>query len=124
MARLPDGYTIDANGDLVPLTRRRITQVQFMRRRPLVQQVAINALRINPEVPLETRAALMTLAELRDMADDVNLDDPQTQYGVTVAISVLTALPEGTPGRIPAEEADAAVAAWLADFPQPGEVVL
>ena len=124
MARLPDGFTINQFGDLVPLTRRRLTQVQFMRRRPLVEQVALNALRLDTAVPLDVRAALMTLAELRDMADDVNLDDPDTQYGVAVAINVLTSLPLNTPGRIDPSDAAAAVDAWLADWPQPGELVL
>lgn len=124
MPRLPEGFIIDENGDLVPLRRRRLTQVQFMRRRTLAERVTLTALRIDPTVPLELRAALTTLAELRDMADDINLDDPDTQYGVAVVINVLTTLPVGTPGRIDPTNAAAAVDAWLADFPQPGELVI
>lgn len=124
MPRLPEGFIIDENGDLVPLRRRRLTQVQFMRRRTLAERVTLTALRIDPTVPLELRAALTTLAELRDMADDINLDDPDTQDGVAVVINVLTTLPVGTPGRIDPTNAAAAVDAWLADFPQPGELVI
>ncbi|MCA2992069.1 hypothetical protein [Gemmatimonas sp.] len=124
MPRLPEGFIIDENGDLVPLRRRRLTQVQFMRRRTLAERVTLTALRIDPTVPLELRAALTTLAELRDMADDINLDDPDTQDGVAFAINVLTTLPVGTPGRIDPTNAAAAVDAWLADFPQPGELVI
>lgn len=124
MPRLPEGFVIDENGDLVPLRRRRLTQVQFMRRRTLAERVTLTALRIDPTVPLELRAALTTLAELRDMADDINLDDPDTQDGVAVVINVLTTLPVGTPGRIDPTNAAAAVDAWLADFPQPGELVI
>lgn len=125
MPRLPEGYTIEPEtGALVPLRRRRMTQVQFMRRISLVENAMLNLLRIDPAVDLFDRAVLMTLAEKRDMADDVNLDDPDTEYGVAVAINALVSLPEGTPGRILAEDASARVDAWLADFPQPGEPVL
>jgi hypothetical protein len=124
MPRLPEGFTINAAGDLVPLTRRRLTQVQFMRRRTLAQRITLTVLRIDPAVPLDLRAALETLAETRDMADDINLDDPDTQYGVAVVINVLTNVPEGTPGRIDVANAAAEVDAWLADFPQPGELVI
>ncbi|WP_396216385.1 hypothetical protein [Gemmatimonas sp.] len=122
MARVPAGFQIDpATGDLVPLTRRSTTKRRFMARISLVEYAALTAMRINTDVPLDVRAALWTLAELRDMADDVNLDDPDTQYGVAVATNTLTSLPEGTPGRIPIETASARVDAWLADYPQPGE---
>ena len=67
------------------------------------------------------RAALMTLAELRDMADEISFDDPATQFGVQMSIELLATLPVGTPGRIPPDEVSARVAAWLADYPQPGE---
>lgn len=125
MPRLPEGYTIEPEtGALVPLRRRRMTQVQFMRRLSPAERVALAVLRIDPAVDVFTRGLLVMLAETRDMADEVNLDDPDTESGVAYAINILTALPEGTPGRIPAETASARVDAWLADFPQPGEPVL
>jgi hypothetical protein len=122
MARVPAGFQIDpATGELVPITRRTMTKRRFMARISLVEYAALTALRLNTDVPLDVRAALWTLAELRDMADDVNLDDPDTQYGVAVAVNTLASLPDGTPARIPLATASARVDAWLADYPQPGE---
>lgn len=122
MARLLDGWTIEpVTGRLVRITRRRLTQVQFMKRRTMAQQIALRIMRIDPAADLFDRAALDVLAELRDMADEVNLDDEDTQFGAAYAINALTDLPEGHPARIAPSEAAAAVDAWLADFPQPGE---
>ena len=124
MARVPAGYTIEAGtGQLIPIMRRETTQRRFMGRISLVEHAAINAVRISDATPLDVRAGLMTLAELRDMADVVNMDDEDTQYGVAVAINLLTSLPEGTPGRILVTDAPTRVSAWLADYPQPGEPV-
>ena len=124
MARVPVGYTIEpSTGRLIPITRRETTQRRFMGRISLVEHAAINAVRLSDATPLDVRAGLMTLAELRDMADVVNMDDEDTQYGVAVAINLLTSLPEGTPGRILVADAPARVSAWLADYPQPGEPV-
>ncbi len=122
MARVPAGYTIETGtGLLIPIAKRETTQRRFMARISLVEHAAINAVRISESTPLEVRAGLMTLAELRDMADVVKFDDPDTQYGVAVAINLLTSLPEGTAGRILVADAPARVDAWLADYPQPGE---
>lgn len=122
MARVPDGYQVEPiTGRLVRITGRRMTQRQFMRRRPLIQQIALNAMRNDPAGDLWDRAALNVLVELRDMADEVNLDDEDTQFGAAYAINALTDLPEGHPARIAPGDAAAEVDAWLADFPQPGE---
>lgn len=125
MPRLPEGYTIEPEtGALVPLRRRRLSRMQFMRRLAVIERVALKALQIDPAVDLFDRSVLMTLAETRDLVSEVNLDDPETEYGVAVAINALVSLPQGTPGRILASDASARVDAWLADFPQPGEPVL
>lgn len=122
MARVPAGYTIEAGtGLLIPLRSHETTKRRFMGRISLVEHAALTAIRISTDTPLEVRAALETLAELRDMADVVNMNDADTQYGVAVAINILTTLPEGTPGRILVADAPARVDAWLADYPQPGE---
>lgn len=122
MARIPDGWTIEpVTGRLMRITGRRLTQVQFMKRRPKIQQIALNMMRIDPAGDLWDRAALNVLVELRDMADVVSLDDDDTQFGAAYAINALTNLPEGDPARIAPTDAAAAVDAWLADFPQPGE---
>lgn len=122
MARIPEGWTIEpVTGRLVRITGRRLTQVQFMKRRTIAQQIALRIMRIDPAADLIDRASLDVLAELRDMADEVNLDDADTQFGAAYAINALTSLPEGHPARIAPADAPAAVDAWLADYPQPGE---
>lgn len=122
MARVPAGYRVDPiTGALVPITQGRTTKRRFMARLSGAEVTALNAMRLDLSVPLEIRAALMTLAELRDMADEIVFADPDTQYGVAVSINLLTSLPDGAPGRIAVADASARVDAWLADYPQPGE---
>jgi hypothetical protein len=122
MPTLPPGYTIEpGTGAVVPIRRRNMTKRRFMGRLPVAEYTALNLVRIAASTPEDVKAGLMTLAELRDMSDDINLDDDDTQYGVAVSINVLVSLPEGAPGRIPVEQASARVDAWLADYPQPGE---
>lgn len=122
MARVPAGFRINPDtGELEPIRRRAMTKRRFMARISVTEYTALNLLRIDPEVPLDVRAGLMTLAELRDMADEIRLDDEDTQYGVAVSINMLTTLPVGAPGRIAVADASARVDAWLADYPQPGE---
>jgi hypothetical protein len=124
MARLPAGYTIDLTGTLVPIAPanpRELTKRRFMGRLSLEEQVALTYVRDNSDTDPILRAQLTTLKELRDMADVVNLDDPDTMPGQQLALAVLAGLPEGTPGRIEADDIPARLASWRADFPQPGE---
>lgn len=122
---LPPGYTIEAGtGAVVPVRGRWCTVRQFMARLSLTEYVAITALRIDPATSLTIRAQLETLRELRDSVREqlIGLDDPDTATGAALVINLLAALPEGTPGRIDPATTDARIAAWLADYPQPGEL--
>lgn len=123
MARLPDGYTIEPiAGRLVPITSRSISPRRFMGRLSLVEQSALNYLRKGFGGDYELAAALETLADLRDMSKPVMLDDEDTQFGVAFSIHCLVSLPEDHPAHIAPADASARVDAWLADFPQPGEL--
>ncbi len=127
MARLPDGYTIEpGTGRLVRIVSNECSVLEFMNRLSPAEQVALTVIRIDPATPITTRAQLETLKEMRDNTTNkrIKLDDPRTQYGAQAALSVLASLPENTPGRIAPEDVPARLAAWLADFPQPGEAVL
>lgn len=123
MARVPDGFQIDPETyELVPIKSRSTTKTRFMKRISIAEFSALNLMSIDPAVPLDIRAAIMTLTQLRDMSDEIGLDDPDTQYGVAVSINLLTTLPAGSMGHIPVAQATTRVDAWLADYPQPGEV--
>lgn len=125
MPRVPNGFTIEAGtGQLVRMRSRVLTVTQFMSRISLEEYVALNAMIMDPSVPIATRAQLQTLKDIRDGTKDklVDLDHPSTPLGVALSIGVLAALPEGAPGRIAPADISARITAWLADFPQPGEV--
>lgn len=121
---LPPGYTIEeGTGAVIPIRGRWCTVTQFMRRLSDAEYVALTAIRIDPATSLAVRAQLETLKEVRDNVREkmISLDDTSTQGGVAFVITLLAALPEGTPGRIDPVDVDARIAAWLADYPQLGE---
>ncbi len=120
----PAEFTVEAGtGALIPITSRTLSVRRFMGRLTLTEQVALTAVRINPATPLEIRAQLETLKDLRDstQGQTVNLDDADTLLGQQLVLGVLSQLPDGTPGRIDPADVPARLAAWRADFPQPGE---
>jgi hypothetical protein len=124
MPRVPDGYTIErTTGRVVPILLRAISPRRFMGRLPLVQQAALNQLRSDVIGNPELASYLQTLADLRDMSNPVMLDDDDTQFGVAFSINCLVSLPEEHAAHIAPADASAAVDAWLADFPQPGEPI-
>lgn len=123
MPRLPEGWTI-RDGVLVRVTVRACTVLQFMSRLSEEEQVALGVLRINTAVPYATRSTLNLLAETRDNVTNkqIRFDDPRTARGVDISLwSLSTLIPEGTPGHIAPADVAARKAAWLADWPQPGE---
>jgi hypothetical protein len=127
MPTLPEGYTIEpGTGRLIRIVGRECSQLEFMSRLSLSEQVALAAVRIDETSPIAVRAQLEVLKETRDNTSNkrINLDDPRTALGAQIALSVLASLPEDTPGRIDPTDVPARLAAWLADFPQPGEAVL
>lgn len=127
MPRPPEGFTIEpGTGLLIRIVSNECSVLEFMNRLSPEEQVALTAVRINPATPITVRAQLETLKETRDNTTNkrIKLNDPRTQFGAQVALSVLASLPENTPGRIAPDDVPARLAAWLADFPQPGEAVL
>lgn len=125
MARMPPGMTTEpGTGRLIPIQGRRCSILQFMNRLSEEEQVALAAVRIDTATPLSVRSALEVLKEQRDNTTDkhINLDDPRTSRGAQVALSVLAQLPEGAPGRVDPADVATRLAAWLADYPQSGEL--
>lgn len=125
MPTLPTGYTIDLTGKLVRIQSRGCTILEFMSRLSLDEEVALTAVRIDASSPLSLRAALETLKDKRSSVTNnwINLDDPRTQQGAVVVLGVLSSLPDGTPGRIDPADVPARLSAWLADYPQPGDLI-
>lgn len=122
---LPPGYTIEeGTGAVIPIRGRWCTVTQFMRRLADAEYVALTAVRIDPATSLTLKAQLETLKEVRDNVREklISLDDTSTQNGVAFVVNLLASLPEATPGRIDPLDVDARIAAWLADYPQPGEM--
>jgi len=102
---------------VVPTTRKG-TQRAFMGRLSKLEQNALNYVRLDTATPLSIRSQLETLKELRDMADDIDLDDPDTAPGVDYALWVLSrVVPADAPGHIDPTDVPARRAAWLAEFP-------
>ncbi|HCT55937.1 MAG TPA: hypothetical protein DGD08_01850 [Gemmatimonas aurantiaca] len=105
----------------MPITSRSISRRRFMGRLSFVEQVALNVMRANVVGDPELAAALQTLADLRDLSQSINLDDDDTIAGAQFSVQCLTALPPEHPAHITPEDAPSRIAAWLADYPQPGE---
>lgn len=124
--RIPDGWRIEpTTGRLVRVVGTECSVLEFMARLSEAEQLALAALRRDPNTPLMLGAALDLMQEQRDNTTNkrINLRDPRVRRGAEIALTALAGLPEGTPGRVDPATVAARIEAWLADYPQPGEGV-
>lgn len=103
--QLPAGHSFKLVGDIpmgvpwtwdsatlmpvFPKTKRTLSKLEFTRRFTMTENVALNAVRMDPATSLTVRAQLETLRDYLNRATDINLDDPDTIAGVEAAVDVL-----------------------------------
>jgi len=72
---------IDVQEDAV-VASRELSKLEFRKRFTLQERMALDGAPDNQSLPADARAAMKTLLTDLSLAENVNLDDPDTVYGV------------------------------------------
>lgn len=69
--------------------RATLSQLEFTRRFSMAENVALNAARLDPNTPIQTRATLETLRDYLQRATNIDVTDADTIAGATAAVDIL-----------------------------------